>query len=466
MNIQSFIKTHKEQKTIDSISGGFQKSQFCESIPIISDLVKTIMNTIISNYDNENLLHGSIKLHSANSKRSKLINTLPIDKETSKSKDSSNQKESKKLTIKKQSFCTEFNQMMTNILGLLGFEFSKYLYALFGIKIYIHKFIEAIKQTNNYEEINDILQKLYNMMTLENDSCILNDPLISNEKNKIDPNSKQYVITLDETYFNKTQQKWKDDVDEIDYFHYDIEDKNITSIIKQIIKNVSEHIKIGDIKDFEEDRTVIYNKLIEIYNHLKFGTYYVNDVDDLVINLGDYNVCYDKSFLKLYDLLYRESFVDVPPELWHMYRPTQRYIDEEIKSMIKSSKYIARIEMFYKNRYDAVVKSLTEDVQLSKEEFKLDLEDMMNVEITNEMYDRLANLTLNLYVCIAKKIAYNQIVYSYFGKSTRIQLMQVFLALMNCVSQLSDYSSSQICTLHYVLLTDKNIKDYIDQVGE
>ena len=50
-----------------------------------------------------------------------------------------------KKSEKKQSFCSEFNQMMKNIIGLLGFEFSKFL------QIHMGTFGKMLRVMKNYE---------------------------------------------------------------------------------------------------------------------------------------------------------------------------------------------------------------------------------------------------------------------------------------------------------------------------
>jgi hypothetical protein len=115
MDIKQFLLYHKKNGTLDSVMEGVEKSTFVDSNPDVLGLVKPVLN----------------KLNLENCDESK------TDKKTEK----------------KQSFCTEFNQMNNNILALLGFEFSKYLFFIFGVKHIAKKFVEKIPDATSYSEI-------------------------------------------------------------------------------------------------------------------------------------------------------------------------------------------------------------------------------------------------------------------------------------------------------------------------
>ena len=69
-----------------------------------------------------------------------------------------------KKSEKKQSFCSEFNQMMKNIVGLLGFEFSKFLEIHIGTFAFIRKIIEDMKEALTYEDLLNYTSIIYQVM--------------------------------------------------------------------------------------------------------------------------------------------------------------------------------------------------------------------------------------------------------------------------------------------------------------
>ena len=169
------------------------------------------------------------------------------------------------------------------------------------------------------------------------------------------------------------------------------------------------------------------------------------------------NVCYDKSFIKMFEILYKESFADIPHELWSAYKPHIKYVENELKLDIKCSKFLTNFNKYYHKVYDETLKSVMEVIPP---------DDVLKIDITDKMYELMSDITFNLYVNISKKIACNQLTYAYFGKSTRIQFIQMFQALMDCSPRLYTFSKSQRMTLHYILLSKKVINDSISIANE
>ena len=221
---------------------------------------------------------------------------------------------------------------------------------------------------------------------------------------------------------------------------------------EQIILEIKQLIKSENVLSFEDDRNEWYNMFTEMLSHLIFNTYYINSIDDLCLNLTGVNVCYDKSFIKMFEILYKESFADIPHELWSKYKPHISYIDKELKLDIKCNKYINSFNKYFHKIYDETYKHTAE---------KLYQNEILKVHVSDEVYELLSDIVFNLYVNIAKKIACNQLTYAYFGKSTRIQFIQMFQALMDCSPRLYVFTKSQRMVLHYILLSKKVINDSI-----
>ena len=144
MDLKQFIQTHKNNGTLDSIIDGFEKSSFVEPNSDTSVLIKSILSVLISDEDGD---------------KQKIYNQL-------QSGGLANAKSGKTEISKKQSFCTEFNQMVINILGLLGSEFSKYLFVLMGAKHMIAQEINAIAESQDYNSILKHIINIKNFMSL------------------------------------------------------------------------------------------------------------------------------------------------------------------------------------------------------------------------------------------------------------------------------------------------------------
>ena len=227
-----------------------------------------------------------------------------------------------------------------------------------------------------------------------------------------------------------------------------------------MIKRVTEVIESDNILMFYEDRDNIVDLLRTMLRYIIYGKYYVNNVDDLVINLGCNGFVYDKSFLKMFEIFFKESFADIPFELWqgvfdpncpdmsieNFNPPYAQYIKNELKMDIKIDKYIDTFVKYFSKIYVETVQCVHE---------KLNKDSMLGIVVTNECYAMLAHITFNLLVNLSKRIANEQVTLTFFNKSSRIQFKQVFSALMDCTPHNMLFSCSQRMMLHYILLSRK-----------
>lgn len=418
MDLKQFIQIHEKNGTIDYISGGFQKSQYIENNNDTSNLIKLILNKLISDNDKQKIYN---QLQSGG-----LANHITQNKNE---------------VSKKQSFCTEFNLMISNIIGLLGFEFSKYLFVLFGAKHFIHKLVEELKDLNSYEDIDTVVKYIRNLISLGSENTENPLPIKIDEGFNLDD-----YINLDES----SEQT-------IDYYSADNKPTTEELLFNWMLKDIKSHIKSENIVTFEEDKIKWYDILCDMIDHLELGTYIINNVNDLIINLGRFNICYDKSFIKMFEILYMESLADIPYEFWSSYKPHVIYIEKELKLDVKCSKYTTNFNKYFHKIYDDTLKSSID---------ALGTNNVLKINVTDSMYELLSDITLNLFLNISRKISNNQLIYAYFGKSTRIQFIQVFQALMDCAPRLHIFSPSQRAIMHYILLGDKVLSDSIKLVKE
>jgi hypothetical protein len=217
---------------------------------------------------------------------------------------------------------------------------------------------------------------------------------------------------------------------------------------QDIFSNINEQIKSKSVVNFDSDKQLLIEKLTTLNSTLVLNEYIVNNIDDLVLNLGSFNVGYDESFLKCFEILYKESFADIPRELWYCRKPYQDFINS--LKLESCNAYHANILKYFKNIYNETLCSFKE---IAPEK------DILKVEITNVMYDTLVDITLNLFVNMAKNLALSQMSSFCFGKSTRIQFVQVCNAFLACSPRLKNFSKAQINVLHYFLLTSKTLQE-------
>ena len=429
MDLRKFILYHKEHKSIDSFVDGFERSSFVDATNEIPNLIKQILPTP--------KLIGDLE-------KQKLYNQLQSGGVASTKSD-------KVETQKKQSFCTEFNQMILNILGLLGFDFSKYLFFLFGIRRILVREIDYIKQSRSYEDILNHVIYINNIFSLGETKATINT-----DESPLDIDDNFYTSYFDDDEYQQLFQQQPTQSNDQLYINIEVKNKK-TILFDYLIGEIKKLVKVENILSFEEDKREWLELLNSVVDNLIIRSYSINVIDDLILNLGPYNVCYDKSFLKMFDVLYDESFVQIPPEFRATIQPHILFIEKELGLDVKCSRYIAGFNKYFHKIFDETLKSVLEVIPS---------DEVLTLNISDELYDRLSNLTLNLYIQICKKIANNQQVYTFVGRSTRIQFSQVLSAVMDCAPRNTVFTRSQFATIYFILLSRKVLHESVKIVCE
>ena len=424
MDLRKFILYHKEHKSIDSFVDGFERSSFVDATNEIPNLIKQILPTP--------KLIGDLE-------KQKLYNQLQSGGVASTKSD-------KVETQKKQSFCTEFNQMILNILGLLGFDFSKYLFFLFGIRRILVREIDYIKQSRSYEDILNHVIYINNIFSLGETKSTINT-----DESPLDIDDSFYTSYFDDEEYQQLFQQQPTQGNEQLYINIEVKNKK-TILFEYLINEIRKLVKVENILSFEDDKREWLELLNSVVDNLIIRSYSINVIDDLILNLGPYNVCYDKSFLKMFDVLYDESFVQIPPEFRATIQPHILFIEKELGLDVKCSRYIAGFNKYFHKIFDETLKSVVEVIPS---------DEVLTLNISDELYDRLSNLTLNLYIQICKKIANNQQVYTFVGRSTRIQFSQVLSAVMDCAPRNTVFTRSQFATIYFILLSRKVLHESV-----
>lgn len=421
MNLVEFIQKHQDARTINYIKPGFQKSQFVSNISEIPTLMKNILNKLLAESDRQKIYN---QLQSGG-----LPTTLTAQSKTE--------------TYKKQSFCTEFNMMITNIIGLLGFELSKYLMLLFGVKHFVKLILDEISTCTSYEDVGTYINYIRNIFLLGATNDSQSNPVSIDESFDFE----KYSCMMNDNFMSRGT---------INYFNTNFNTTREEQIFDWMLKYIESHIKNENIISFTDDKRMFSDIISDMLDHLKLGTYEVSDITEIIINLGRFNVCYDKSFIKMIELLYQEGFADIPQELRKNYKPYVIYIENDLKLDVKCEKYTMTLNKYFHDVYENTLKCVIDSIP----------NDYLNINIHESVYDTLADITLNLFVNMCRKIYNNQLIYGYFGKSTRIQFIQVFQAFMDSVPRYYTLTKHQRNVVHYILLSDKILNESIDSVNK
>lgn len=420
MNLVDFFTQHQRAGTIRCINQGFQKSRFAPSCPDVASIMKMILNQLLVDAD-----------------RSKVYNQLQ-----SGGLPSNIAAQSKTDTCKKQSFCTEFTMMVSNLVGLVGFELSKYLMAIFGMKHFIKLVLDEINTATTYEDIGTYVNYIRNMYALGTNNVTMSTPFTLDDDFDIE----KYSNLLTNTMPSKNG---------VNYFEMNVNVPTTEAIFNWMLKYIDTNIRNDNVISFNEDRSMFYNVIADMLAHTKLGKYDVTDINELLINLGKFNVCYDKSLIKMFELLYLEGLCDIPAELRRGYKPYVVYIENDLKLDVKCDKCQANLNKYFHEVVEHTFKCVNDTLH----------DDTLTVNIHDDVYEMLVDVTLNMFVTMCRKIYNNQLVYGFFGKSTRIQFIQVFQALMDSIPRFYTLTKSQRTVIHYVLLSDKIINDSIEAVN-
>lgn len=426
MDLRAFIEQHTKANTLNDVQSGFSKSLYAESTNDTANLIKTILSKLTFDTD-----------------RQRIYNQL-------QSGGLANNSTANKSEAKKQSYCTEFNTMISNLMCLIGFELSKYVLVWAGAKHYMIRIVNALETASNYDDIETLLIVLRNITEVG---------IETGQETPI----KLVDFPIDSYTSMKTSNKGT-----FDYFDGNANDSDITRLFNWLLKEVRVRIQSENIVTFVEDRSRWHSTLSLMLDHIVPGTYIIDTIDELVVNLGsgkldghlehlgfNLDACYDKSFIKMFDILYNESFADLPSEVFTNAKPHALFVEKELELDVKCTRYTANFNKYFH-------KVVEDSIAAAQEALGTNI---LRIMITNELYERLSDITLNMFITMGRKIANNQIIYAYFGKSTRIQFIQVFQAIMDCAPRMHIFTPAQQAILHYILLSPKVLAESIGLVN-
>lgn len=397
---QLLTKFENNSNELNIILRGFENSPYyCNNLNL-NNLFKDLVNifiendkSLLSNKDYLNILTGGLR--TCVSKK---------NKDNTKKDDDKNNK-----TI---TFSSDLKIILNNIVGLIGYEFATSLITIMGFPKLIENNIKAIKEAETYKDIGKLLTTIVNIYRLHNSSVF----------------------------------KTKEPFEKIFESLYSLIDNRINTEQNTSIKNDKEYIII---------------ELKKLYKHTKFDNVYIKTIDNLCINLEKVKPCYDGYFIKIWELLFKETYADYY-EYENIYpkfnKDTNKLIIPYIEIMQEYIKSISNntINMFmsltkYMSQLDSYFNKIYRDITSC---IKNDDKHMLNVIISDQFYEHLSAISINLIIVLAKNIVISQSFLKNISNATRLQFIQIFNGLRCCVPSLITYNESQLYVLHYILLTN------------
>ena len=439
MDLKKFIEVNIESGCISAVLGGAESSAFYPENIDMASFIKQLLDK--SDADKQQIFS---QLQSGGISETQL-NTGIVKK--------------------KLSFCTDFPIIINNILTLLGYDYAKHLIALFTLPLRLKTLIKDLIHLKSYEDCKLYIQYIYNILSLKNSAGM--DIFEIGEGFK--PES--YAI-LDEEFMEFSKISMHSYVGKLSF---------LDNVLGKIDKLIA-HKNIVLLNKDKQNWTRVLNDLLE---NITYHPYEIGSVDDLCIYLNDFDVGYKGSFLKQFNMLYRENYSSISPDLL-----SEEYIERH-KPHIDFltgigfdayQPYVIGFTKYFKNVFKICHKAIfprssdAREDEVSEEETEktgrkkkrtveisdsdtCNREDLIEILIIEGFYDKLSQLTLNLFVRIARNIASAQSIQSYFGKSNRVQFIQIMSALMQCQPRAEDFTDSQREAIHYFLLTSKLLND-------
>ena len=391
------------------LTQGFQNSDFYNTNLSLDILFKDIIQMFINN--------DRCMMYNKN-------NNYKINPQTGLIKNTP-QKTTKKTIEKNITYGSDLKIILNNIIGLLGYEFSISVLALSLYPTIIKRIIDEIPTTNSYQELVKLLVVINNAYDIcDIDSGKNNDTFIYDDNNYID------------------------------------------NIISKLQLRISNNNNIA----FETDKQECYTTMLDKFNNTTFNTIYVNSIDNLCIELGKYKPCYDNYFMKMWELLFKETYCDVY-EYENIYpRFTSNNNQEviEMPFMTLLNAYAQTDPSIYNiinnvNKQIVYIKQYLKNIT-KKTLMTIDSNDKyINVCVQEMLYEHLAAVFINMLVAYAKNVVILHDYTNNVGKAVKLQFIELFNGFKLTTPTLLTYSESQLMCLHYVMLTKQNLDNVYEQ---
>ena len=416
-----------EKKTL--LTQGFQRTDFNNSNLSLDSLFKEFINLFVESDKSliYTLRETTLKLNPQNG----IIKTV--------SQNNDEEGKTKKLGDKVITFGSDLKIVLNNLVGLMGYEFGTNLLLISLYPVLLKQIIEDIPKAKNYKEIKHNINIICNMYNI-GDGKIL-------EYNNNDADD-----------FNNT-------------FNFNNIENVLNNKFREIYSKIDIRIKNNNNINFDSDKQDVYNKLLSIYNNTTYNTYYIKNVDNLCIELGKFKPCYDNYFIKMWELLFKETYCDYY-EYENVYPRFEENIEEDKEKIVIP--FINLINS-YVNKLDkghTIINQIYKHINTLEQYFKLICKKSMmtvnsdmdantkiiKVVVQEVFYEHLASIFVNMLVVLAKNIVISHEFINNMNKFVKLQFIEIFNGLKFSTPALLNYSESQLMVLHYIIMTKQNLE--------
>lgn len=399
-----FTNFEGKDNELNVVLQGFENSPYyCNNLTLnnlFKDLVTMFINidkSILTNENKDylNALTGGL--------RTSLVKKPKVQKHNTKDDD--------KPANKILTFTSDLKIILNNIIGLIGYEFAMSLLTISGMPKFIKANIEAINELNTYNEIGKIVSIIINVYKTHNGKVF------------------------------KTKEPYEE-------------------TFKNIFKLIRRRIRHEQNTSMKTDKETIIAALEKLLSETTFENIYIKTIDNLCINLEKVKPCYDGYFIKIWELLFKETYADyyeyenVYPKFntdtnkiiipyVEIIQAYIKKISDNTNMIVSLNKYTSQLTSYFNKIYRDVHKVVRSNGDT-----------VLNVMISDQFYEHLSAISINLLIVLAKNIVISQSYLKTTINATRLQFIQIFNGIRCCVPSLLTYNESQLYILHYILLTN------------
>jgi len=439
MNINSVFDHFKNDiPKMNIIAQGFQNSIYYHSVLSFDSIFKEFVEF----YNSKNTIEPSLKLNTQTG-TTKIVTSTPVTTKrktikkavTKTTKVSTDEKDKK--DVKTITFGSDIKIQLNNLIGLLGYEFSNSIIFVSFLPVIVNQLIESIRNAEEYKSIYKTVIKIVNIYRFNNSSIFVDDNDYKIDDGKLTIKIDDKLTTNEERF------------------------KEIFAYLK---------IKIGknSLVNLEDDKNTIISKLRTIVENTKTNTCYIKSVDNLCINLENTKLCYRGYFLKIWEILFKETYADYF-EYENVYPKFKQDLESDMNRIeapliTAMSKEIPNISQIYAKHIN-IIKEYFKYLYKKAKSVIYDNDErvsIINIVIEEYFYEHLGAIFLNMLNILAKNVVSMHQYINAINKSVKLQFIELFQGLRQTSPRLYTFDESQLMILHYILLTKKSIDDFLN----
>jgi hypothetical protein len=364
----------------------------------------------------------------------------------------------KNLVDKKVSFCSDISVICSNLVSIFGFEISKNLLFLIGLKSHIANVINMAKNSKNYKELSKNLKLLKNLFTINDVSLIPPYMNITDGSGE-----KKTFIELDVSFYEENKEMLRDEGYNWDYgifqpderVKYNADYVSVKGSFFEFVERCIDDRFKHDPEDimFEGFSSVINVLLDKLLDKIKYGKLIIRHVDELLLNLEGYqngSLFYEGSFIKHYETLYKQMFVDYPADVWKHLDPLNKFFEDNDINIEN-----------YTNHLHIYIEKIKSNCYNEMESYEvLQKGDFLRVEFTEGFYNQIIKIILSFFICLSQNIIKNFYCRFNFDTSCRIQFEHIYLSVMHSLPMVGFLDNNKQRHLEYFLITKNAFKKY------